>query len=164
MTVPRHSSPYDLCHFQFADGRQCYMPAVSNGFCKSHDAVNRLRRTPVEEDLYSELTPFFGDIGSHIDLRGALERIFKALSANRITHRRAATFGYLAQVILLAKHDAEQVSTQELHDMYNFVSNALRATYSRKPARADLAPPSAPSSEPSLEAPAPRSGGNGRST
>jgi hypothetical protein len=153
------SSPFDLCNFLFADGRQCCMPAVMDGYCKSHGSMERFRRTKVEENLEGDICKLFGP-DSHLDVRAALERVFKAFSANQISARRAATFGYLGQLILVAKHDAEKDSTQrELHEVYNAFNSTLLAGYGLDGRRRQAAgsAPSSNSPEPS-SAPRPASG------
>ena len=93
MTAQRQDSPAsNLCQFQFAEVCLCSMPAIPslNGFCRSHAALNR-RKPPVEEDLSSELSQFFFPADIHLDVHRALERIFKAMAANRITTRHAST-------------------------------------------------------------------------
>ncbi len=159
MTMPRQDSPYSsLCQFQFSDGRQCSMPAASGGFCRSHASLNR-RRAPVEEDLSSELSQFFSGPDSSLDVHRALERVFKALSANRITARRAATFGYLGQLILLSKpgEESQTLSKREVHKMCDITTTLLRTAYgpnSRRPASP------APSSQPQSPASVSRASGN----
>jgi hypothetical protein len=152
------SSPFDLCNFLFADGRQCCMPAVMDGYCKSHGSMERFRRAKVEENLEGDISNLFGP-DSHLDVRSALERVFKAFSANQISARRAATFGYLGQLILLAKHDAEKVSKREIRDVYNAFSATLLAAYGPDGRRRQNAGSPLPSKSPeSSAAPHPASG------
>jgi hypothetical protein len=62
----------------------------------------------------------------------------QALAANRITTRRAATFGYLAQLLLTSTHDKASPTTQTIYKLW---SEAVARTYGgSKPA------PPAPSS------------------
>ncbi len=61
MTTKRAGSPYDLCNFQFDDGRGCCMPSVPslNGYCRSHGTV--LKPRPADEtnaDLLLEIGLF----------------------------------------------------------------------------------------------------------
>jgi hypothetical protein len=133
MTVPRqNSSPSNLCQFQFADGRHCSMPGIPSlkGFCRSHGARNR-RKTRAEEDLSSELSVFFSGPDSSLDVHRALECVFKALGANRISTRRAAAFGYLGQLILLSKpgEESQLLSKRELHKMCDVTTTLLRVAY-----------------------------------
>lgn len=80
------------------------MPALSSGYCKSHGDVFRLKE-PLEEDLYGIMMSVTTESG--INVAEALEKVWMALAGNRITSRRAATFGYLAQLILISRDDAK---------------------------------------------------------
>ena len=150
MTIRRQDNPYDLCHFQFADGRQCCMPATSGNFCRSHAQLHgfRQRRTPSEDDLSSELAQFFSGPDSSLDVHRALERVFKALSANRISNRRAATFGYLGQLILLSKpgEESQSMSKRKLHDMANVTISLLKTAYGPNSKRSPSPPNQSPQS------------------
>jgi hypothetical protein len=110
MTTKRAGSPYDLCNFVFADGRGCCMPSIPslNGYCRSHGTVLK-PRPPAEhnEDLLQEIGLFENDPPSEDDVHRAMSRVFRALAANRISTRRAATFGYLAQIILTSRGKKE---------------------------------------------------------
>ena len=125
MTTKRADSPLDLCNYVFADGRACCMPAVPslNGYCRSHGTVLK-PRAPVEhnEDLLHEIGLFENDPPSEEDVHRAMSRVFRALAANRISTRRAATFGYLAQLLLTSKG-----SKQARQDSNN-LSHALLKT------------------------------------
>jgi len=150
MTTRRQDNPFNLCHFEFSDGRQCCMPATNGDFCRSHAQRESFRRRRVEEDLSSELSPYFSGPDSSLDVHRALERVFKALGANRITTRRAATFGYLGQLILLSKpgEESHSLSKRELHKMCDITTTLLRTAYGP-----DAERPAAPS-EPTDRAPA----------
>jgi hypothetical protein len=106
MTTKRASSPFDLCKHEFADGRGCAMPAIPslNGYCRSHASVLK-SGAPVEhnEDLLQEIGLFTEDPPTEEDVHRAMARVFRALAANRISTRRAATFGYLAQLLLTSR-------------------------------------------------------------
>lgn len=131
MAIRRQDSPYtNLCNFVFSDGRQCSMPATDGNYCRSHASLHR-RRAPVEEDLSSELNQFFSGPDCSLDVHRALERVFKALSGNRITTRRAATFGYLGQLILLSKpgQESTSLSKSDLHDLCDITTTLLRTAY-----------------------------------
>jgi hypothetical protein len=110
MTTKRSGSPYDLCSFVFADGRGCCMPSIPslNGYCRSHGTVLK-SRPPAEtnEDLLQEIGLFNDDPPSEEDVHRAMARVFRALAANRISTRRAATFGYLAQLLLTSRGKKE---------------------------------------------------------
>ena len=133
MTTKRSGSPYDLCNFVFADGRGCCMPSVPslNGYCRSHGTVLK-SRPPAEhnEDLLLEIGLFNDDPPSEDDVHRAMSRVFRALAANRISTRRAATFGYLAQIILTSK-GSKQVR-QASHDLSNALLKTLDLAYNPK--------------------------------
>ena len=84
------------------------MPPVSSSvYCKSHGDMLR-QKSPVEEDLYGIMMSVSTESG--INISEALERVWMALAGNRISSRRAATFGYLAQLILLSRPGAAETT------------------------------------------------------
>ena len=123
MTTKRASSPYDLCQFTYADGRFCGLPTIpsGNGMCRSHASLKRFH-PPVEEELTADLLNFTSDPPSQEDVYRAVGRVIQALAANRISARRAATFGYLAQLLLQAhaglKAEARIVELQGAKDLH----------------------------------------------
>ncbi len=124
MTTKRSNSPYDLCQFKYADGRFCGLPTdpSGDGFCRSHASLQRFRlRPPVEEEAPLNLTDFTSDPPSQEDLHRAVGRVMQALAANRISTRRAATFGYLAQLLLQVRAglqaDARMLELQGAKDL-----------------------------------------------
>ena len=133
MTTKRASSPFDLCKHEFSDGRGCCMPAIPslNGYCRSHASLLK-SGAPVEhnEDLLQEIGLFNEDPPSEDDVHRAMARVFRALAANRISTRRAATFGYLAQIILTSK-GSKQVR-QASHDLSNAFLKTLDLAYNPK--------------------------------
>jgi hypothetical protein len=136
MTTARAGSPYDLCNFQFADGRGCCMPAIPslNGYCRSHGTV--LKPRPAEEhnaDLLQEIGLFENDPPSEDDVHRAMSRVFRALAANRISNRRAATFGYLAQLLLTSKgsKQARQDSNNLSHALLKTLDLAYNPKYGK---------------------------------
>ena len=166
MTARRQDSPFpDLCRFEFSDGRMCSMPATVGNYCRSHAEVYK-SHPPVEEDLSSELGQFFSGTDGSLDVHRALERVFKAVSANRITNRRAATLGYLGQLILLSKPGFDSpasLSKSELHKMADITCELLRTAYAPKSkTKSDSKPnsqPSSPAVEPSATPEAKRRAG-----
>jgi len=122
MSTKRADSPYDLCKFEYADGRFCALPAIASldGYCRSHSA--RHRRHPLHEDnedLSLELPLFTSDPPSQEDIHCAISRIFRALAANRISNRRAATFGYLAQILLATSGDNKpKITSNAIYDLW----------------------------------------------
>jgi len=133
MTTKRASSPFDLCKHEFSDGRGCCMPAIPslNGYCRSHASLLK-SGAPVEhnEDLLQEIGLFNDDPPSEEDVHRAMARVFRALAANRISTRRAATFGYLAQLLLTSK-GSKQIR-QESHDLTKSLLKTLDLAYNPK--------------------------------
>jgi len=133
MTTKRAGSPYDLCNFVFADGRGCCMPSIPslNGYCRSHGTV--LKPRPAEEhnaDLLLEMGLFENDPPSEDDVHRAMSRVFRALAANRISTRRAATFGYLAQLLLTSKGSKQ--ARQESNNLSHALLKTLDLAYNPK--------------------------------
>ena len=163
MTTKRAGSPYDLCNFVFDDGRSCCMPSIPslNGYCRSHGTV--LKPRPADEhneDLLQEIGLFENDPPSEDDVHRAMSRVFRALAANRISTRRAATFGYLAQIILTSKGSkrARQDSNNLSHALLKTLDLAYNPKYGKlNPAFKDAATRSA---QDRSAAPAPASNGN----
>jgi len=158
MTARRQDTPFpDLCRFEFSDGRICSLPATLGMYCRSHAGLHK-QRAPVEEDLSSELLQFFSGPDGSLDVHRALERVFKALSANRITNRRAATFGYLGQLILLSKpgSGSPSLSKSDLHDMCDITMSLLRTACPTKTNTKPDAKPGQPSSSVPEASPEPK--------
>jgi hypothetical protein len=97
MSNERYDPTYDLCQFQFANGKCCGMPAhpKHNGLCLNHATVHR-RTTVREDDLSAELMAAAGEFASHPDIHGVLGKMFGALAGNRMSPKRAATLAYSA--------------------------------------------------------------------
>jgi len=90
----------NLCMFQHSDGRYCGLPSQSStGLCRAHSNLNK-PKSPVEEDLTTAMLHLTSQ--PDLDVHAALQVVFKALIGNHITNKRAATFGYLGQLILLS--------------------------------------------------------------
>jgi hypothetical protein len=155
MTIKRQDSPFpNLCNFTFSDGRQCSMPATVGNYCRSH-AVLQKPRPPIDEDISNELAQYFSEKDGSLDVHRALERVFKALSANRITNRRAATFGYLGQLILLSKPGFDSkasLSKTDLHDLANVTCQLLETAYPTRSKRSASATSGAPAQSSGLNA------------
>src|SRR5258708_17170541 len=140
MTTKRAGSPYDLCNFVFADGRGCCMPSIPslNGYCRSHGTVLK-SRPPAEtnEDLLQEIGLFNDDPPSAEDVHRAMARVFRALAAHRISTRRAATFGYLAQLLLTSRGSKQ--ARQDSNNLSHALLKTLHLPYT--PNSANLHPP-----------------------
>ncbi|HET7106360.1 MAG TPA: hypothetical protein VFI38_06100 [Candidatus Acidoferrum sp.] len=133
MTTKRASSPFDLCKFVFASGSGCCMPSIPslNGYCRSHGDLLK-PRPPVEhnEDLLHEIGLFETDPPSEEDVHRAMARVFRALAANRISTRRAATFGYLAQLLLTSRGSKQ--ARQESSNLSHALLKTLDLAYNPK--------------------------------
>jgi hypothetical protein len=133
MTTKRSGSPYDLCNFVFADGRGCCMPSIPslNGYCRSHGTTLKPRPAAEHnEDLLQEIGLFDEDPPSEDEVHRAMSRVFRALAANRISTRRTATFGYLAQIILTSKGSKQ--ARQESNNLSHALLKTLDLAYNPK--------------------------------
>ncbi len=88
-----------------------FLPSPSlDGYCHAHAAQIKRSKVPSEEPLIG-LLPQSEEPPTEDDIHRALARVFTALATNQITTRRAATFGYLAQLLLTTKSTAKEVPT-----------------------------------------------------
>ncbi|HKM67066.1 MAG TPA: hypothetical protein VJX70_07865 [Candidatus Acidoferrum sp.] len=110
MTTKRSDTDFDLCQFAYSDGRYCGLPAVPglHGYCRAH-GKQPSPRPPVEynEDISFQVPLFKNDPPTEDEVHSAIAHVFRALTCNRISTRRAATFGYLGQLMLLKKGSKE---------------------------------------------------------
>jgi hypothetical protein len=108
MSNRRPDASYNLCTFQFANGKCCGMPAhpQHNGLCLNHATVHR-RTFHREDDLLNELASPAGDFITQIDINHVLGKLFDALAANRISPRRAATLAYIGHLLMLSQKGAK---------------------------------------------------------
>jgi hypothetical protein len=123
MTVKRADNPYDLCQFQFANGKCCGMPAHPkyNGLCLNHGTIHS-RANAREDDLYNLLVVPSGGLLTQEEINRALGKLFEALAANRISTRRAATLAYIGHLLLQAysglKAEAHMTAMQGARDLH----------------------------------------------
>src|SRR6266699_191331 len=100
----------DRCQFTFSDGRQCAMARsdIHPSLCRFH--------AEREEQLFGDPAPGGNVVGAALDLpelysacrdlttaagvNRALGQVFRRLAHRRLSRREAATFGYLAQLLL----------------------------------------------------------------
>jgi hypothetical protein len=124
MTVKRSENPYDLCTFTYADGRICGNPSTpsGDGKCRSHASLRRLRPI-VDDELTADLPNFTADIPSQEEIHRTITRVIQALAANRISTRRAATFGYLAQLLLTTRPNEK--TSPSLQSSYKFLAKLV---------------------------------------
>jgi hypothetical protein len=135
MTTKRSDTEFDLCKFAYSDGRYCGLPAMReyNGFCRSHGQLEKFHnRPPVEynEDLTSYIDPFTNDPPNQDEVHSALARVFRALATNRISTRRAATLGYLGQLLLLKKRSKED--RDNINNLSRMFAKSLDLAYNPK--------------------------------
>jgi hypothetical protein len=128
-----NSNPFDLCKFEYSNGTGCPLPAVAslNGYCRTHAKMTS-RPAPAEqnEDLTCHVTPFASDPPTEDEIHSALAQIFRALVSNRISTRRAATFGYLAQLLLASKGSKQ--ARQDSNNLSHMVVKILDLAYNPK--------------------------------
>ncbi len=106
----------NLCMFQHSDGRYCGLPSQSSsGFCRTHSNLNK-PKPPIEEDLTTAMLHLTSQ--SDLDVHAALQIVFKALVGNRITNKRAATFGYLGQLILMSDPNHKMLAAKTDPDKF----------------------------------------------
>lgn len=103
MSNARPSDIFNLCQFTFANGRMCGLPAhpKGEGLCLTHFRACHSKDKPEqrEDDLSAELARPAGDYITQIDINHVLGKLFDALSANRISYRRATSLAYIACLI-----------------------------------------------------------------
>ncbi len=101
MSNQRNDPNYELCQFQFANGKHCAMPAHPrfNGLCLNHGSLNR-RGYEREDDLITFMAIPSGAVLTQEEIQLALGKLFEALAGNRISTRRAATLAYIGFLLL----------------------------------------------------------------
>ena len=109
MTMKRSENPYDLCQFQFANGKCCGMPAHPNydGLCLTHGTLSR-RASVREDDLSAELANPAGEYITQIDINHVLGKLFDALAAKRCSPRRASSLAYIACLLAQTQKAAKE--------------------------------------------------------
>jgi hypothetical protein len=113
MSNRRPDASYNLCTFQFANGKCCGMPAhpKHNGLCLNHATIHP-RTFHREDDLFRELASPAGDFITQIDINHVLGKLFDALAANRVSPRRASTLAYIAHLLIQSQKGAKREATQ----------------------------------------------------
>ena len=133
MTAKRSDTDFDLCQFAFSDGRHCGLPGLRefNGLCRSHGQLEKFRKSqPAEHNEYIYLEPFTSNPPTEDEIHGALSAVFRALAADRISTRRAATFGYLGQLLLLKKGSKE--ARENINNLSRIFIKTLDVAYNPK--------------------------------
>ena len=105
MSTNYGTNDWKLCNYQFADGRCCPNPVAPNykakGFCRSHGDLEKFRNRPAQEiNEFLFLDPFEHNPLTESEVQGALAVVFRSLAIGKISTRRAATLGYLGQLMM----------------------------------------------------------------
>jgi hypothetical protein len=98
MSNARPSDIFNLCTYQFFNGRLCGLPAhpKGEGLCLTHYRYVTAKPKPREDDLSRELSSPGNDFITQIDINHVLGKLFESLAANRLTPRRASSLAYIA--------------------------------------------------------------------
>ena len=124
----------DRCQFTFSDGRQCAMARsdIHPSLCRFHSER--------EEQLFGDPAPGGNVVGAALDLpelhsacrdlttasgvNRALGQVFRLLAQRRISRQEAATFGYLAQLLLQTIHPARMDVPSEQRESRDLSASA----------------------------------------
>jgi hypothetical protein len=138
----------ERCQFTFSDGRQCRM-----GRSEIHPSLCRFHAER-EEQLFGDPAPGGNVVGAALDLpelhsacrnlttasgvNRALAQVFRLLAQRRISRQEAATFGYLAQLMLqtISAARAESLAASSEDDATSIVSSEQR----RQPIPTEMPP------------------------
>jgi|GEM_PF-4631703 hypothetical protein len=138
---------WNLCKYQFADGRYCANPVApdykAKGFCRSHGNLEKFRNRPADE--INE--PLFLDLFEHnppteAEVQAALAVVFRSLAIGKISTRRAGTLGYLGQLLLLKTSVRESRETLSMSTVITQILNDFSSHPKSEAARPASAPPS----------------------
>lgn len=140
MSNARPPDVFNLCQFQFANGRRCGLPAhpKHDGLCLSH--ARRATFTPREDDLSAELASPGVDFITQIDINHVLGRLFAALAGNRISSRRAGTLAYIGCLLSQTQQGAKSEAARWELDAPT-MKKLLKIKYP------NVSPPSSPSAK-----------------
>jgi len=157
MSNARPSDIFNLCQFQFANGRLCGLPAhpKGDGLCLVHYRHVTAKPKPREDDLSQELKSPAGDYITQIDINHVLGKFFDALAANRLSPRRARSLAYIAYLINQTQKGAKDEARRWNIDAPIF-KRLLRLKYPKSavaPAKAESQPEPTTSAVPPAEAP-----------
>jgi len=99
-----------LCHFTFADGRQCRTPRCPGHPHLCSDHARKDSQARAANELADDLSYFFsGEYLSACDLSAALGRLIAGVARGDIKPRTARTLAYLSQTLFqtirLAQHE-----------------------------------------------------------
>jgi len=129
MSNARSDSSYNLCTFQFANGKCCGMPAhpKHNGLCLNHATIHR-RTLHREDDLFAELVSPNGEFLRQVNINHVLGKLFEALASNRVSPKRAATLAYIGHLLLQSQRGAKKEAGQVDFD-YRVLLKLLNMAY-----------------------------------
>jgi hypothetical protein len=140
MTTRRQDSTFDLCTFQFANGKLCGMPK-HNGLCLNHATIHR-RTSHREDDLSADLATFTGEFITSTDINQSLGQLYHALAANRVSPKRAAILAYIGGLLLQSRSGVEPEAARAgashnwdkmLHDLFKVRDGIDPATSNPSP-------------------------------
>ncbi len=119
MSNARPADPFNLCQFTFANGRMCGLPAhpKHDGLCLNHARAMSFKQEPREQDLSREICSLAEDYITQIDINHVLGKLFDALAANRISHKRAACLAYIADLLLRSQEGAKREASRWAQDL-----------------------------------------------
>ena len=122
MSNARPIDPYNLCQYQFANGKLCGMPAhpKGDGLCLLHYRMAHAKPAPREDDLSAELANPAGDYITQIDINHVLGKLFDALAAKRCSPRRASSLAYIACLLAQTQKAAKEEARHWTHDKHVF--------------------------------------------
>jgi hypothetical protein len=153
VTTKRQNSSFNLCQFQYADGRLCGLPALDSlkGYCRSH-ATLKSRSIHREDDLSTDLASPLGEYISQIEINHVLGKLFESLAANRVSAKRAATLAYIAQLLLQSQQGGKEEARRWPIDNSTFKQWLdIKAPFRPKPPKPEQELATHPSKSPSVE-------------
>jgi hypothetical protein len=127
----------ERCQFFFSDGRQCRMgrSEIHPSLCRFHaEREDQLFGVPPPSGTVSaaldipELHSACRDLTTATGVNRALAQVFRLLAQRRISRQEAATFGYLAQLLLrtISAARAESLAASSEDDATSIVSSEQR--------------------------------------
>ena len=140
------SNGFDLCQFQFSDGRKCKMLRD-----QSHPALCPIHARQEFQCLEAgrigaELASLSGEFKTTSDVNHVLGKVFSLLAHGRIPRRKAIALAYIGQLLLQSipgtRSEYQNAHSPNLHAW----DELLRQLYAHPPARTPS--PSSPSLTP----------------
>lgn len=119
MSNARPGDPFNLCQFTFANGRMCGLPAhpKHDGLCLNHARTASFKHEVRKQDLSREICSPAGDYITQIDINHVLGKLFDALTANRISVKRAASLAYIADLLMRSQEGAKREAQRWAQDL-----------------------------------------------